>query len=82
MTRKEAAIEFYNILNFIKKYEGSYTYYNDIKSWTQLSPKFSRCLTIEELKAAMRTDKRFGKRDFQKLDSAIDYFLESKNHKN
>jgi len=32
MTRKEAAIEFYNILNFIKKYEGSYTYYNDIKS--------------------------------------------------
>lgn len=81
MTLKDAKIEFYDILNFIKKYEGSYTYYNDIKSWTQLSRKFSKCMTIAELKAAMRTDKRFGKRDFRKLEAAIDYFLESKSHR-
>jgi len=31
MTRKEK-IDFYDILNYIKRYEGSYTYYNDIKS--------------------------------------------------
>jgi len=80
MTRRGQLIQFYDILNFIKKYEGSYTYYNNIKSWTQLSPKFSRCLTIEELKAAMRSDKRFGKRDFRKLESAIDYFLESRGY--
>jgi len=75
MTRKEK-IDFYDILNYIKRYEGSYTYYNDIKSWTQLSRKFSQCLTIAELKSAMATDKRFYRRDFLKLEAAIDYFLE------
>lgn len=78
MTSREDLLYLYNILNYIKRYEGSYTYYNEIKSWTQLSPKFSRCLTIAELRDAMRTDKRFGKRDFRKLESAIDFFLESR----
>lgn len=77
---RQDLIEFYNILNFIKRYEGSYTYYNDIKSWTQLSTKFKKCLTIAELKTAMASDRRFGPRDFRKLESAIDYFLESRGH--
>ena len=81
MTNRSILIEFYNILNYIKKYDGSYTYYKDIKSWTQLSPKFKKCLTIAELKSAMASDRRFGKRDFLKLESAIDFFLESRGHK-
>jgi len=32
MKNRHILIEIYNFLNFIKKYEGSYTYYNDIKS--------------------------------------------------
>ena len=32
MTHRDAQIKLYDILNFIKKYEGLYTYYMDIKS--------------------------------------------------
>ena len=81
MTHKEATIEFYDILHYIRRYEGQYTFYNEIKSWLQLSKALNSCLTIEELIVAMKADKRFTKRDFVKLDMVITHFLESKNHK-
>lgn len=81
MTNRNALLEYYNILNYIKRYEGQYTFYNEIQCWLQLSRALSSCLTIEELIVAMKADKRFTERDFAKLDMAIDYFLESKNHK-
>ena len=81
MTNRNTLLEHYNILNYIRRYNGSYTYFNEIKSLLQLSKALNRCLTIEELIVAMKADKRFTERDFAKLEMAITHFLEGKNHK-
>ena len=71
-------VEPYDFLNFIRHYEGTYTYFRDIQMWMNHLPALKNCYTIEQFRAQMRSDSRFGRKDLRKFNDAIAAFLESK----
>lgn len=67
-------------LTFTKAYDGGYTDFLNIGGWQKSSPKFKKCKTVPELRAAMRSDKSgyFTRRHFDKLHDAHAFYFANK----
>jgi len=75
---KETKLRLYDVLNYIRHYEGSYTTFREIRSWVESFDVLNRCITVNQLKGCMKGLDEFTERDFWKVDHAVDIFLKER----
>ena len=63
-------------LAWVGKYNGAYTYCNEICGWMACNEKMGGAKSIRDLKKAIKQDHNFEDRHIRKVDSAFNHFQE------